>query len=247
MLEKLFLVFLGWEVDTKIEFCAIDVVLRPVTKAYLEECQTLVVGVTLGKVGIELLSKALQLSVAPVGIVCRTVATRIFCIGLLIVTTIFNILWYCRSSLRSTLDIVTAGIFVAETCYELVTSACHIGKFVVKPSPVVDDVTLLVASFYHHARQTIRELQGDRTAIGAVYVCSHLRPQYQTRHGLRVSNFPVNVYGSPFFAVCSHSSNTNQKACHQFLCNHNSCILIDLYIIIVIGSGYPFFFLLLQR
>ena len=96
-------------------------VLRPVSEAQLEECDTRVVVVTLGEISIELLGKPLELRVRPIGIIGRSITACVLLEGLFVVLHVLDILWHSRAT-RYTIDLCVARILVAETDDTLVVA-----------------------------------------------------------------------------------------------------------------------------
>ena len=203
MLQEFRLIGFRREVDAEIQGCSVNVILRPMAETHFNESQSLVVLVSFGKVGIEHFGEALQLGIAPVGIVGRTVAAGIRRVGLVVVAAVFDVLRYGSSSFFGAWDVVAVGVFISEAGNELMAAAGNIVEQVVEPRPVVLDAAVAVAAFHHQAGQTVGILQRDGASVSAVPGLSLSRPEHQARHGLRVGNRTVQFNCSPYLRLHS--------------------------------------------
>ena len=128
-----------------------------------EESDSGVGVVARGEVCIELAGEPLQFGIAPVGIVGRTIATRIGAIGFLVIAPVFDILRHCRSAPLA-IHFRIIGVLVAEAEDGLVSARRDIVQNLLQLCPIVINLSGGL-SFDHTTGQSVVELHGDGMLI----------------------------------------------------------------------------------
>ncbi len=199
MRQEFGLVILGSEVDSEIELGAVDMIFAPVPETRLHECDTRVVVVFRGKVGVELLVEPQEFLVAPVGIIRGAVAARVFGIRLGVGLVRLDVVGDCGGALhllgaaRCVRD-GCARVLDAEPHDGLVPAARDIVEHLFETAPVVVDLVVGLA-LHHGAGEAVREFERNRF-LKILLALGLVGPEYDSLHGLESLDFLVEGDGT---------------------------------------------------